>query len=71
MPDDKMPEESGIGCFLLGVIAGVAFAVITWATRDRPGGFVGLLGLLAMCGFFGALMAVGSEENAAKRRRRR
>lgn len=71
MPNDARPAEGGVGCFLFGVLVGVAFAVYTWVTQDQPGGFVGLLGLLAMCGFLGALAAVGSETNAAKRERRR
>lgn len=71
MPDDGRPDDNGVGCFILGILAGGVFAIITWATKDQPGGFSGLLGMLAMCGFFGALVAVGSEENAAKRQKRR
>ena len=61
------PDDGGVGCFLFGVLAGVALAVWAWVTSDHPGGVGGLLGMIAMAGFFGALVAVGSEERAAKR----
>jgi hypothetical protein len=65
------PDDGGVGCFLFGILAGAAFAIWIWATSDHPGGVGGLFGMLAMCGFIGALLAVSSEENAAKRKKRK
>jgi hypothetical protein len=70
MPD-ATKAEGGVGCFIVGVLVGVVFAVSAWTTKDHPGGFLGLVALLVMCGFFGALVAVGSEANAEQRRKRR
>ena len=51
----QTPETEGVGCFLFGIVAGVAFGIGAWFTGAQDQGIAALLGLVLFCGFLGAL----------------